>query len=213
MGYLIAMSYFQLQTEPRSRTMLRHTRQAVSDRALNVLAFSERVADRYLSAVAPEDRVVGLKEQGDTMATALAAKKHNGIVVDRLIKGVVKTFPADLEDAWVGELPQPYRQRCEQDLAARRGLLPVKDPRASTAPAQQGGELSALLTEVGDVAAALAPIFADGKVDAGDMPYIAHALRQLGELFTVGLQLHQRLTNVAVEEKGATPSVAPLRRV
>jgi hypothetical protein len=205
------MTNFQHTREPRSRTILRHTRQAIKDDALKVLPFSERVAEAYLAATAPEDRVVGLKEQGDTMDSALSAKKHNGVVIDRLIKGVVKTFPADMEDPWVGALPQPHRQRCEQDLAARRGLVPVRDPRAAVTPAQQAGELSALLAEMGEVAIALAPIFADGKVDENDLEHIGPAICQVGELLTAGLQVHQRMAMVAIEAKAAS-NVATLKR-
>jgi hypothetical protein len=32
------------------------------------------------------------------MDSALSAKKYNGVVIDRLSKGVVKTFPAEMED-------------------------------------------------------------------------------------------------------------------
>ena len=199
--------------EPRSRTILRHTRQAVADSALKPLPFSERVADRYLATTAPEDRVVPLREQGDTMTTALAAKKHNGVVVDRLIKGVVKTFPADLEDAWVCELPLPYRQRCEHDLAARRGLVPIKDPRAERAPSHHAGELAALLKEAGEACVALAPITANGVVGADDEEHIGPALVEVGELLTAALQIHHSLTAAKLRaiETPAAANVTPMR--
>jgi len=188
-----------LHVEPRSRTILRHTRQAIAARRLRVLPFSEAVADRYLAMTSPENRAVPLREQGDTMRSALAAKDHNGQVIDRLVKGKVKTFPADLEDTWVQELPQPYRQRCEIELAARRGHAIVRDPRADDPPAEQGGELSDLLREVGHSVEALAPIFANGTVDAEDRPHAAKALQELGDLLTATLQLHHRLTSVVIK--------------
>lgn len=200
------------QGESRSRTILRHTRQAIDDGALRVLPFSEAVSDRYLAETQPEDRVVNLREQGQTMDSALKAKSHNGQVIDRLIRGTVKSFPADLEDAWVAMLPQQYRQRCEQDLSARRGFMPVRDPRAATSPTQQGGELSDLLREVGEACAALAPIFADGKVDEADLPYIRQALPQLGDVLTAALQVHHRLADVVLSAATAPSNVAPLRR-
>lgn len=198
--------------ESRSQTILRHTQKAIREGALKVLPFSEVVADRYLADVAPEQRTVPLREQGEAMETALAAKKHNGQVIDRLARGIVKSFPADLEDAWVASLPQPFRDLCEQDLAARRGHVPVKDPRDAEAPAQQTADLSALLREVGASATKLAPIFADGKVDAGDLPHIGPALEQLATLITATLQLHQRLTGVVLDAHGAPINVTPLRR-
>lgn len=206
------MSKFQQIREPRSRTILRHTRQAIGEDRLKTLPFSEKVAERYLGMTAPEDRTVGLRDQGETMQSALAAKKHNGVVVDRLIKGAVRTFPADLEDAWVLELPQPYRQRCEVDLAARRGHIVVRDPRASDTPAEQTGDLACLLREFGDAATALAPIFANGVVDLEDLPHVPPALQQIGELLTSALQVHRRLTAVAIEAiDKPTDYVTPMR--
>jgi len=198
--------------ESRSGTILRHTHEAIHAGAIRVLPFSEAVADHYLRATPPAARVVQLREEGDTVDSAIAAKRHNGQVIDRLIRGTVKSFPADLEDSWVATLPDEYRQRCEQDLSARRGFVPVRDPRASSSPASQGGELADLLREVGDSAAALAPIFADGKVDAADIPHIAPALQQLGELLTAGLQLHHRLTDVVLAASTAPSNVTTLRR-
>lgn len=206
------MTNFLHAGESRSQTILRHTKRAIHEGALKVLPFSEVVAERYLTDVAPEQRTVPLHEQGEAMETALAAKKHNGQVIDRLVRGAVKTFPADLEDAWVASLPQPFRDLCEQDLAARRGLVPVKDPRDGEPPAQQTADLSALLREVGASATALAPIFADGRVDAADLPHIGPALQQLGALITSTLQVHQRLTGVVLDAHGAPVNVTPLRR-
>ncbi|KRD71417.1 hypothetical protein [Lysobacter sp. Root96] len=197
--------------ETRSQTVLRHTQEAISAGAMRVLPFSERVAERYLQDVPPQHRTVSLREPGVAIESALAANKHNGQVIDRLVRGVVKSFPADLEDAWVACLPMPHRERCEQDLESRRGHVPVRDPRASDAPAQQGGELCDLLREVGESAAALAPIFADGRVDAADLPYIGPALQQLGELLAAGLQVHHRLTKVVIDSQRPT-NVLPLQR-
>ena len=200
-------------SEPRSRTVLRHTRQAIRDGRLKVLPFSERVASRYLSEVDVEDRTVPFREDGATADTALKARAHNHKIVDRLLAGAIKTFPADLEDAWVAELPDAHRDRCIHDLAARRGLVAVADPRVTDSAAVQGGELSDLLREAGATAAALAPIFADGKVDESDLPHIAPALDQLGGLLTAALQIHLRMSRVVAEAATArSATVHELRR-
>ena len=205
------MTNISQHAEPRSRTLLRHTRQAIADGQLRVLPFSERVASTYLSAVQPEDRAVPLREDGETVDSALKARGHNHKVIDRLISGTVKTFPADLEDSWVAQLPAPYRERCVRDLAARAGLVAVRDPRTADSPETQGGELCALLKEVGEVAARLAPIFADGKVDGSDMPHISPALDELGDLLTQTLQLHRRLTKVVTEAASRSNVVTKMR--
>lgn len=205
------MTNFPHTGETRSRTVLRHTRQAVKDDRLKVLPFSEQVAARYLADVQPEDRTVPFRPDGETADSALKARGHNHKIVDRQLAGQIKTFPADLEDAWVASLPQPYRQRCERDLSARRGHLPVVDPRAADGAHQQSAELSDLLREAGVSMSALAPIFEDGRVDARDLPHIGPAVEQLGSLLMTTLQLHQRLTRVLAE--GQAPSnVTELRK-
>ena len=62
---------------------------------------------------------------------------------------MVTTLPADLEDAWLLELLKPYRQCCDVDLAARRGHVVVRDPRANDAPAQQTADLRTLQSKAG----------------------------------------------------------------
>lgn len=186
--------------EPRSRTILRHTRQAIRDGRLRTLPFSERVSDRYLATVAPEDRVVPLKEEGATIESASAAKTKNGVYFDRLIRGVVKTFPVDLEDAWVEELPQPYRQHCESDLAARRGYAVVRDTLESDTPDMQMADLGVALREAGEATIALAPIFANG-VDASDAPLIPAALREVADVLGAFVQIRRLLLKVATEEE------------
>ncbi|UHQ21916.1 hypothetical protein LVB77_14705 [Lysobacter sp. 5GHs7-4] len=206
------MTYILQEREPRSRTVLRHTRTAIRDGRLKPLPFSERVADRYLAEVDPEDRTVNLREQGSTVETALKAKRHNHQVIDRLIQGVVKGFPMDLEEAWIAELPQPYQAQCVRDLAARRGHVAIVDPRANTAPAQQAGELSDLAREFGECMVKLAPIYADGKVDADDIPHIAAAVTELGDLITTTVQVHVRLVRVLAEGQPQAGNVTNLQR-
>jgi hypothetical protein len=200
------------EREPRSRTLLRHTRQAIKDGRLKVLPFSEAVSARYLADVQPEDRAINLREDGETADSALKAKKANHQIIDRFLDGTVKTFPADLEDAWVASLPQPYRQRCERELSARRGFVPVVEPKACDAPAQQAGELSDLLREVGETTARLAPIFADGTVDSNDLPHIVPALEELGDLLMSTLQLQRRLTKVIADAAPSGTNVRELRK-
>jgi hypothetical protein len=197
--------------ETRSRTVLRYTRQAIKDGRLKVLPFSERVSAAYLADVPPEDRVVHIHEDGESADSALKARKHNHQVIDRLINGQVKTFPADLEDAWVACLPETYRTRCIRELAARRGLVTMPDPRATDGAGIQTADMSDLLREVGETATRLAPIFADGKVDAQDLPHIGPALEELGDLLQATLQLHRRLTKVMTEAASPT-NVSPLRK-
>lgn len=70
--------------------------------------------------------------------------------------------PADLEDAWVMALPEPYRSDCEQALARRRGRVSVSMPEA-------GGEDAAAMAQVmarsGELCAAWGQSLQDGVID------------------------------------------------
>jgi hypothetical protein len=109
-------------------------------------------------------------------ADLIKAMDNNAQIIRRYMDGTVKTLPADLEDAWVMSLPEPYRSNCERDLARRRGVLPVK--LVSDTEADQAVGIANLMSEFGDLIAALSPAMSDGRIDAEDLP---HARRILDE--------------------------------
>ena len=109
--------------EPRSATLLRHTRQAIRERRLVVTSFAAEVADRYFASHEVHLRVVKLREPVGDVEAMHEAMKHNAQIVDRYIKGVLRAFPVDLEEAWTDALPEPYRLACQRELARRMGFL------------------------------------------------------------------------------------------
>src|SRR5690606_5027224 len=105
--------------------------------------------------------------------------------------GTVKTLPADLEDAWVMALPEPFRGECERDLARRRGMLAVQMP-ADDETAQAVG-LARLAHEFGELMSALAPALADGKLDATDLPYARRILDESDDLISAVVALRRQV--------------------
>lgn len=145
---------------PRQAVVYAYTRRMLDETAMNANSFALTVAELYHAQVAPDVRQVPLKlGEGDALARAL---KDNGQILRRYMDGTVKTLPADLEDAWVMALPEPYRSDCERDLARRRGRFSFALPESVS------GEDAACIGEVaqhsGELFATWGRAVADGAI-------------------------------------------------
>lgn len=174
---------------PRQQVVYAHTRRMLDATASNYTSFAMDVAERYLSMVAPDVRQVKLRT-GEGV-DLIKAMENNAQVLRRYMDGTVKTLPADLEDAWVMALPEPFRGDCERDLARRRGMLAVQMP-ADDETAQAVG-LARLAHEFGELMSALAPALADGKLDATDLPYARRILDESDDLISAVVALRRQV--------------------
>lgn len=174
---------------PRQQVVYAHTRRMLDATASNYTSFAMDVAERYLSMVAPDVRQVKLRT-GEGVEL-IKAMENNAQVLRRYMDGTVKTLPADLEDAWVMALPEPFRGECERDLARRRGMLAVQMP-ADDEAAQAVG-LARLAHEFGELMSALAPALADGKLDATDLPYARRILDESDDLISAVVALRRQV--------------------
>lgn len=148
------------------------TERMLRETGSNRRSFAMSVAEKYLQITPEDDRThafritAGGKVEDD--------KKHNGQILGRYLDGTLKVLPADLEDAWVLALPEPYRSDCERDLAIRRGLLAIAMP--------EGGFSVASVTEVfgeyAQLVQALAPALADGRLGPDDRAHAAGIKRE-----------------------------------
>lgn len=145
---------------PRQSVLIGYTRRMLDETATNANSFAMAVAERYLAMVAPDVRTVPLRlGEGDEL---FAAMKANGQTLRRYMDGTVKALPADLEDAWVLALPEPYRSECERDLAKRRGRFSFEVAAHLT-----GGEFTSIakvMSETGELVAAWGAALADGEL-------------------------------------------------
>lgn len=163
---------------PRQSVIYSHTRQMLDATACNYTSFAMTVADNYMAMTAPDVRQVKLRTgEGSDLTKAM---DNNAQVIRRYMDGTVKTLPADLEDAWVVSLPEPYRSNCERDLARRRGILPLRMTMDDEATQAMG--IAGLMKEFGELVQALSPAMADGLINAADLPHARKILDESDDL-------------------------------
>jgi|GEM_PF-218531 len=185
----------------RQQVIYGYTHRLLNETATNANSFAMQVAENYHAMTAPhmrDKKVVPLRlGEGDEL---LEAAKANGQALRRYLDGTVKTLPADLEDAWVLSLPEPYRSGCERDLAARRGILPVQlahiEPGADTAGVGQ------LMTEFGDLVSSMTPVLADGVIDERDRPHARKVIDSCHDVMIAVVTLQRRFVELLSGEGG-----------
>lgn len=151
---------------PRQSVVYAHTRRMLDATASNYTTFAMAVAECYLAMTAPDVRQVKLRT-GEG-ADLIKAMENNAQILRRYMDGTLKTLPADLEDAWVLSLPDPYRSDCERELARRRGMLAVAMPDED---GLQVASVVRLFDDYGQLVQALAPAIADGRFGPDDQPH------------------------------------------
>lgn len=149
---------------PRQSVIYANTRRMLDETAMDATAFAMHVAEIYLATTAPDVQQVKLQlGQGDAL---LKAMKNNGQVLRRYMDGTVKTLPADLEDAWVMALPQPYRNDCERELAKRRGRLSFD---VIEGDGEAADSIGAVFTEAGQLCTAWGKAIANNEISAAEL--------------------------------------------
>lgn len=168
------------------------TERMIRETGTNRRCFGMEIADRYLAMTAEDDQEVAFRitrgGNGD------ADKKHNGQILGRYLDGVVKTLPADLEDAWVLSLPEPYRAECERELGRRRGVLPVLLAQIDESNDTAG--VGRLVQEFGELITAISPALADGVVDEKDLPHMVRILDEADDVLMAVIALRKRFAGL-----------------
>lgn len=191
---------FELQSQtPRSQVIFAYTERAKREHGMCLRKFASRVAEQYQHRVpAIADRIIAF-HVGTTIDAACAAEKANAQIVTRILNGTVK-LPADLEESWVHELPEPLRTECARDLARRYGFAAAQLPAGEGNPA---AGIAGLASEFGDTMRALAPLLADGKIDEFDSPeMLDEALKQGTDLMAAWLGLQQAIVHARSKARG-----------
>lgn len=180
---------------PRQAVIYSYTERMLRETGTNRRTFAMVLAETFLDTTAEDDRDArGFRITRGSGADAAADKKHNGQILGRYLDGVIKTLPANLEDAWVLSLPEPYRSDCERDLARRRGLLPVRMPVPTTD--EDVATLARLSIEFGHLMSALAPMMTDGVIGADDLPYARQVLNESDDLITAVVAMRRKVQNL-----------------
>lgn len=181
---------------PRQCVVYAYTRRMLDETATNANTFAMSVAELYLQRTAPDVRTVPFRlGEGDELIKAM---KANGQTLRRYMDGTVKVLPADLEDAWVLALPDPYRSDCERDLASRRDRYSM--PHFQSPEGDQVVGLGELLNEFGRLCEALAPALADGRICEKDLPHAQAILRKSDGVIAAVLGIRGPVTNLLASE-------------
>lgn len=189
--------------EPRTAVIFRTTVEAIRNSHHTDASFAQAVADQYMDQVAPDERVVQFHVGTDT-ASIVTAGKRNAKIIERFRNGTVK-LPADLEEAWVAALPEPWRTDCARALAQRYGFMGARAPAEGVAAqmlctGQMAIEFGQAIQAVGEVQAGVQGIH--------DPARLRRALKEtadlLGELATLRATLQGQL-----EGASAGPRAVP----
>lgn len=168
----------------RSQALIDITRDYLRDTGCAAMAFSKLVSLIYLQIVPAHQRLIEIKPWRDL----------DEAVADRIIQAQYKRFqrymerevpiPADLEEAWVEALPDPYRERAVVQLCGRYGAATVELSHHVTC-AGVGG----FMGRGADFMATLAAVMGDGKIDANDAQYLPELRQACRRLISVATGL------------------------
>lgn len=178
--------------EPRSKTLARYVEQALRHTRTTERSYAAEVVELYHARTALHERTVEF-HMGTTAAQVDAAMRANTQLVRRMLDGTVR-LPADLEEAMVLALPEPYREDCIADLAARLDRLAVRAP--SPEGAASLNTLGGWVRETGEALTKLGEMLHDGQIDQADAPLARTALKELGDVERMCLGLMAQLQGV-----------------
>lgn len=169
---------------PRSAVLFAHTRRMLDSTAMCVRKFSTALAEQYMARVPVDLRSVPFR-WGVTLDDMIKAEKHNAQIVSRYMDGTVKVLPADLEDAWVLALPEPFRCACERDLAARRGRVSFQLPDCDAGDAEV---IAPVLKEAGELCTVWGQVVADRTITADEL---GRLVREADDVIAAVMRLRQ----------------------
>jgi hypothetical protein len=170
---------------PRQAVVHAYTRRMLDETAMDATTFAMRVAEIYVDTTAPDVRQVKLR-LGEG-AELIRAMENNGQILRRYMDGTVKVLPADLEDAWVLALPEPYRSDCERDLARRRGRYSFELPSATAG--EDYTSIGRVMEQAGELCSEWGRSVADGHLDAAELQRIEN---ETDDVITALLQLRAK---------------------
>ena len=170
--------------EPRTRTLLKAVEDYLGSTSDSFQTFCTHVVEDYVSNVSPQN--IEFSQNPDAYKRIeLDAQKIRRMMDDR--------FPAELEESFVAALPDQYRLPLLSKLAARYDLIATPMPHGK---ANHTTDFARLLEKVGTTVQAMAPILADGKVCANDLPHIDAAQDELTELLAAAYGWLEQLESV-----------------
>lgn len=188
-----------ISQESRTETIARHTAAYFHFRRTSWESFSQAVVEQYHALVPAEARLLSFRTDGDVFKAAAA----NGKKMSRYVSREADIhLPAEIEEAWVHALPEPYRTQCRDDLVRRHGCLPV--PLLDDAGTEDAAGVAQFATDFAGALREIAPAIADGVFDADDLPYVDAIMNAMDQHVASTLALRKRM--IEIREAGEAGS-------
>lgn len=158
----------------RQSVILSYTDQQIRATGQSWEEFSERLTENYLRLVPEASRSLSFRELANDLSVLeyRQRKSGNAKLVERYHREQVN-FPAELEEAWVATLQEPFRRACVFALCLRYGVLPISIPECAAI-----SSIAKVMNEDADAMQASSPIVADNRIDEADRPYAAKAYQE-----------------------------------
>lgn len=172
----------QVEHATRQDVLVFHLERAVAETSMSYEDFAEAFAQAYVDlvpadarsvAMAPPDRKVLDEEQNVPLAASRRVTRELGKLVTRAKRyrdGEIR-IPADLEEAWVAALPEPYRKRCRDALVKRHGCIPAEMP-AKTREMADADALGRICYSTAQTIRDMGVALSDGRFDQKDASLI-----------------------------------------
>lgn len=158
----------------RTAVIVGYAERAIRETDLGLNSFAMAVVPRYRSLVPKHQQHIGFSNKPDVVDAA----RVDGQKLKRFIDGTNR-LPAELEEAWVLSLPEPYRRDCIRELAWRYGLVGAFAEPVLEATGKLKPECLARLTkEFSEVVSAAGAAIGAGLNEAGR----AQAAKELRDL-------------------------------
>mgnify|MGYP003149094170 CR=1 FL=1 len=170
-------------THPRRADVLLHyLSRAEEETGLDERAFAVSLAEAYERLTPESARKIALSAPSSPIYDEYADQR--GAVAERLRRyrrvNNPQPIPADLEEAWVAALPEPYSGNASRVLARRYGYIAAARPE-SVRSLTDAEMIPATLHTVGDAVKCLGEMYADGRVDHGDRDKTPRAIETIDD--------------------------------
>lgn len=192
--------------DTRTHVIHAHMLAALRHTALDQADFADDVARIYAARTPLHARNIEF-HQHVRGTNPYDVKRANEQLLFRMLKpnGPVR-MPVELEESVVLALPQPFRDECLAELAARYGLLAAALPTQADAPAsEQVKSPCELMRKAAAAVERIAPMLEDGHIGPEDNAYFGDALGAINRVQACCLTLSAQIAEAIRGNK-----VAPL---
>jgi hypothetical protein len=187
--------------DTRAQVIHAHVLTALRHSGLDQADFADSVAALYIERTPLHARGIEF-HQHQRGSNPYDVKRANEQLLFRMLKpGGAVRMPAEIEEAVVLSLPQPYRDECLAELAARYGLMAAPIPVAADADLAEKVKSPCELMRRGAAAVErIAPMLEDGRIGPEDRAHFADALQSLNSVVSCCTTLISQIADAMRED-------------